>query len=44
MQSDWPIAFLLSTGESEFSQTCGFHRITEATMVHQKKKKKHING
>ena len=45
LQSDWLGAFLLSTGESEFSQACGFHRITKATMLHHlKPKKAYIDG
>ena len=33
LQSDWPRAFLYLTREPDFSQTCGFNRITKVIKV-----------
>ena len=44
MQSDWSKPFLMATQELDFSQSCGFHRFPEATMVYHLKQKNHIDG
>ena len=44
MQSDWSIAFSITTQELGFSQPGGFHRFPKATMVYHLKPKNHIDG